>query len=176
MKKSHFLILFVCVGLMAGCAKSTLDANFNVKDSENFTIPPNSLLSLPPILTPPFATSSWQGDFSNNNTDKAHLKSLKLKSLLLTITNPPGKTFGFIKSIDIYIQAPNLADTKIAFIDNNPSNAGSTINMNVVDVDIAAYAKSDHFTLKVVSTPQATNTDNVDVKADMSFNVIASVL
>jgi hypothetical protein len=176
MKKNLFLILIFGIVILSSCKKNSLDANFNVNDSENFQIPPNSVLSLPPILTPPFATSTWQGDFSNNNTDKNHIKQLKLKKLILTITNPSGKTFGFIKSIDIYIEANNLPDTKIAYIDNNSTNSGSVINMNCVDVDISSYAKADNFTLKIISTPQQSNTDYVDVRADMTFNVIASVL
>jgi hypothetical protein len=176
MKKNLFLVFILGLSILSACKKNSLDANFNVTDSENFTIPPNSILSLPPIITPPFATSTWQGDFSNNNTDRNHIKQLKLKTLTLTITNPPGKTFGFIKSIDIYIQSSNLPDTKIAYIDNNPTTAGQVIHMNCIDVDISAYAKADNFSLKVSSTPQQSNTDNVDVRADMSFNVVASVL
>lgn len=177
MRLNHIKILLLfCLSIAFGCTKNSLDANFTVTDSENFTIPPNSILTLPPIITPPFSTSSWQGTYSNNNTDKNHIKSLKLKSLTLTITSPSGKTFGFLKSIDIYIQAPNLADTKIATIDNIPSNIGGTLNMNTIDVDLSPYAKSDNFTLQVNSTPQSTNTDNVNVRSDAVFNVTASVL
>jgi hypothetical protein len=176
MKKLLFALLLVSLTTVFSCTKNNLEADFTVTDTENFTIPPNSILTLPSILTPAFPTSTWQGDFTNNNTDKNHIKELKLKTLTLSITNPPNKTFGFIKNIEIYIQAKNLPDTKIAYIENNSPNSGSVLNMNVVDVDISAYAKADSFTLRVESTPQQTNTDNVDVKADMSFAVKANVL
>ena len=101
---------------------------------------------------------------------------MKLSSLTLTITNPSGKTFGFIKSIQIYIQAPGLPNTEIAHINDNPTTAGSTISLTPDNVDISSYAKADNFTLDVESTVQQNNGDNVDVRADMTFNVTAAVL
>jgi len=176
MKKSLFIVLILGVLISEGCKKNPLDVNFTVTDSEQFTIPPNSSLGLLSIITPAFSTNSWSGTYSTNNTDKNHLKSLKLKSLTLTITAPSGKTFGFLKSIDIYIQGANQPDTKIASIDNIPANAGSTLTLNTEDVDLSPYAKGDSFTLKVDSTPQSSNTDNVDVTSNEVFDVTASVL
>jgi len=176
MKRNLFFLGLLTIAIFAGCNKNALDANFTVTDTETFTIPPTSGISLLPIITPPFSTNSWSGTYSTNKTDKDHLKSLKLKSLTLTITNPPGKGFGFLKSIDIYIQAPNQPDTKIATIDNIPANAGGTLTLNTLDVDLTPYAKADNFTLKINSTPQSSNPDNVDVKSDAVFDVTASVL
>ena len=179
MNKRILLLFILCLSIsLLGCKKSGLTTSFDVSDTENFTIPPNAapISLLPSLFTPPFATSSWQGTYSNNNTDKNHIQKCTLKSLSLTITSPQGKTFGFVQSIKIYIQSPNLPDVEVAHIDNNPTTAGSTINLTPDDIDLSAYAKSDSFTLRVETTTQQNNPDNVDVQSNMTLHIVANVL
>ena len=174
-KKSIFIVAVIFLAAFSSCKKG-LTVNFDVKDSEEFTIPPNSILTLPPIITPPVSTNNWSGSYSNNNTDKNHVQSCKLTNLTLTIKSPQGKTFGFVKSIHVYIQSSNLPTTEIAYIDNNPTTAGGTITLIPDDVDLTSFVKADSFTLSIQTTLQENNGDNVDVQSDMTLHVVASVL
>jgi len=175
LKKPLFIAVLIVFASITSCKKA-LTVNFNVSDTETFTIPPNSVLNLPPIISPPISSNNWSGTFQNNNTDKNHVQGCKLTNLRLTITNPQGKSFGFVKSIHIYIQSTNLPDEEIAYIDNIPTTAGSTITLTTDNVDLTSYVKADSFTLNIQTTLQENNSDNVDVTASMTFNVTAAVL
>lgn len=179
MKKNPVFLVIICLLIaLLGCKKGALTTSFDVSDTENFTIPPSTgtIGLLQPILTPSFSTDSWQGSYSNNNTDKNHIQSCKLTNLTLTVTGPQGQTFGFVQSIHIYIQSPNLPNVEVAYIDNNPTSAGPTITLTPDNVDLSAYAKADSFTLSVQTTTQQNNTNSVDVQSNMTLHIVANVL
>jgi hypothetical protein len=177
MKKISLAIMSLfLIFSIGGCKKGELGTvSFDQSQSVDFVIPHNSVLALPNIITPAVSTN-WSANFSNHNTDKDHLRELKLKTLTLNITGPAGKTWGFMKSIDIYIQADGLSETKIAYNEDIPDNSGQSISLNTVDVDLTPYAKKDNFTLRVQSTTRELNPDDVDVRADMVFGVTANLL
>ena len=180
MKKNPIFIFIICLSIsFLGCKKGGPTVSFDVNDTETFTIPPNAtpFSILDPIFTPPFNTTSWENQYSINNTDKNHIKSCTLTNLTLTITSPQGQTFGFVQKIHIYIQATNLPQVEVAYIDNNPTTAGSTITL-IPDnnVDLSAYAKADSFTLGIKTTTQQSNPNNVDVQSNMTLHIVANVL
>ena len=177
-KKSLFLFILCLSVSFFSCKKGGLTVNFDVNTSENFTIPPSAttIAILQPIFTLPFNTTSWENQYSINNTDKNHIQSCKLTSLTLTITGPQGQTFGFVQSIHIFIQATNLPEVEVAYIDNNPTSAGSTITLTPDNVDLSAYAKADSFTLGIETTTQQSNANSVDVTANMTLHIVANVL
>ena len=180
MRKKLLFLFILCISVsLLDCKKGGLTVNFDVNTSENFTIPPNAATIgiLQPIFTPPFNTTSWENKYSINNTDKNHIQSCKLTNLTLTITGPQGQTFGFVQSLHIFIQAPNLPEVEVAYIDNNPTSAGSTITLTPDNnVDLSAYAKADSFTLGIETTTQQSNVNSVAVQADMTLHVVANVL
>lgn len=180
MKRNPIILFILCLSIsLIGCKKGGPTVAFNVSDSENFTIPanPTAISILSPVFTPPFNTTSWENQYSINNTDKNHIKSCNLTDLTLTITSPSGQTFGFVKSIHIFIQATNLPQVEVAYIDNNPTTAGTTITL-IPDnnVDLSAYAKADSFTLGVETTTQQSTVNDVNVQANMTLHIVANVL
>ena len=179
MKKNPIFLFILCLSIsFLGCKKGGPTVSFDVNDTENFTIPPSptTIGILQPIFTPPFNTTSWENQYSINNTDKNHIKSCNLTSITLTITGPQGQTFGFVQSIHIYIQATNLPQVEVAYIDNNPTSAGTTITLIPDNVDLSAYAKADSFTLGFKTTTQQSNANSVDVQSNMTFHIVANVL
>lgn len=177
MKLLKPLVFFIALAVMAaGCKKDAPGTvTFNSHSNASFQIPPNTILDIPAILTPGISTD-WTADFQNNDTNKDKIRNMKLSALKLIINNPPGKTFNFLKDMDIYITADGLQETLIAYKHGIPETVGQSLDLDVVDTDIAPYAKKDNFQLRVSLKPDDYNSDYVDVTAQMTFKITADVI
>src|SRR5947209_3077352 len=94
----NLFYLFLLVASLIGCKKEQGLITFDQVTSVDFTYPASTLLDLPQLITPGISTN-WQTNFTSHNTDKDHLREMKLRSLIMKITNPPGKTFNFLQSV-----------------------------------------------------------------------------
>lgn len=176
MKKFSFLSLFLLALAFTSCEKDKIgDVHFNVYPTQEFTIPPNTILDIPAIVIPSVSTN-WSSEYENNNTNKDRLKEMKLQSFKLVIKDPPGKTFKFIKDIDIFITADGLQETKIAYLHDIDDNVGQTLDLNPVDVNLVEYAKSDSFNIRVKVNPDEYNADYVKTESQLNFLITANVL
>ena len=176
MKRFLVIALLTSTFFLGACKKSEIGLiSFDVSNKASFQLPPNSILDLPPIITPPI-NGNWQSSFGNNNADVNKIQNLKLKSITLNITSPAGKGWGYMENIDMYISADGLAETEIAFIHGIPVTQGPSLDLNPVDVDLQAYAKKDNFSLRIASKARQTNSDYINVDANMVFKVTANVL
>src|SRR5687768_17482979 len=85
--------------LTTACKKTDELFTFFIEDEEDifidtpFAFPINTLL---PIQAVPVTTNQSQ-EFSQNNTHADKVKNVSLDRLTLTITDPAGKTFSFLK-------------------------------------------------------------------------------
>jgi hypothetical protein len=175
MMKNALMFLAVLV-LASSCNKEPGEVTFNVNSQSNFVIQGNgSILNLIEVVTPGVSTN-WEGDFSNNNTNKDQLREMHLRELVLNITAPAGETFDFLENIHIFISADGLQEAEIAYKDNIPDNIGQTLTLDTKDVDISPYAKKDAFKLRVQAKQRSVNSDDVSIRADMTFKVTADVL
>jgi hypothetical protein len=172
------ITLFTCLSVVfisSSCSKSKLgEIGFNVNQSQDFTIPANSLLDLPLLQIP--VTTNWSQTFSNNNTDKDHIDHLTLSSLTLTATGPQGQTWGYLKSVQINIVADGLPEITLASVDNIPNDAGATLPLTPTTTDLAAYGKKDNFTLNIKATQKQALGHDVQARADMTFHVVAQLI
>jgi hypothetical protein len=170
------LMLLVVLVLASSCKKEPGEVSFNVNSQSDFIIKgSSSILNLLEVVTPGISTN-WEGDFSSNNTNKEKITDMRLRELVLNITNPAGQTFDFLENIHIFIKADGLQETEIAYNDNIPENIGQTLTLQTKDVDISPYAKKDNFTLRVTAKQRKVNNNDVSVRADMTFHVTANVL
>ncbi len=175
MKKVLFISLILAFSTLS-CKKVKDLLRFDINYSTNLELPSNQTIIgdlLPPIFSPDISANTEQ-TFKNQGTRADLVKEIRVKSVKLTITNPPGETFGFLKSISIHIADGNKQNAKrIAFLDNVPANAGNIITLNTDDsVLIDSYLKADKFTIKTEYTIRGTN-PRLDIQADMVFSVLA---
>jgi hypothetical protein len=176
MKILKISFLLALIILTNSCKKSEPGTvSFTLYSEVQLQVPPNSTLDLIPILTPGI-TEDWSGDFSNNNTNKDKIREMKLNDMTMVIQSPPGKTFKFLKDIDIYIEADGLQETEIAFAHDIPSTAGQTLTLTPMDVDLAPYAKKESFKLRLSVKPAEYNTDYVNILTQMHFGVTADII
>jgi hypothetical protein len=169
-KLSLFVILGLCLGFFS-CKKLT---TFEIKNSTQFTIPSAGGVGVLGNTSPPVPTSS-QATFNNKGTDASHIKEIKLKQLSLTITSPSGQNFNFLNNVHIYISASGLAEQEIAYLDPVPSNGSVKIDLTPTGIILDDYVKSDAYNLRISSGTNALTTQNVDITADMTFSVRATL-
>jgi hypothetical protein len=169
-KLSLFIILVLCFGFFS-CKKLT---TFEIKNSTQFTIPSAGGVGILGNTAPPVPTSS-QTAFQNKGTDASHIKEIKLKKLSLTITSPSGQNFNFLDKVHIYISAAGLAEQEIANLDPVPFNGSASIDLNTTGIVLDDYVKKDTYNLRIAAETNSITTQNVDITADMTFSVRATI-
>jgi hypothetical protein len=169
------LTCLLIITAISACHKIDDLLTFSLSNQATFTVPASSPLNLPlEILTPDIATNSSQ-QFQNNNTRADLVKDVKLDELKLTILNPSGKTFSFLKSVHIYISTNQNDEIELASQDNISSTA-SSLNLTTTKQKLDAYVKASTYKLRTAIVTRETLTQDIDVKADMKFKVTADAL
>ncbi len=100
------------------------------------------------------------------------MKDVKLKSLKLSITNPDGKTFTFLKSIHLYISTTDSDEIELAYQDNI-NETSNMLNLISTNAKLDKYIKADKYKIRTQVTLKETLTKDVTVKAAMKFGVTA---
>ncbi len=178
MKKTIFFSAFAVIAfILSSCKLIDKLTKFDVDYTTSYVIPG----TLVPITvlnsnTPDITTNSQQ-TFTNNNTNADRVESVTLKKLTLTITNPSGQKFDFLKSADVYISADGLPEIKVATIDNiDDATVGSSLDMVPGGQDLKEYIKKDKITMRVSTTTDKVVASDVTVRVDATFFVDAKIL
>ena len=175
MKNKIILCLVVALSFL-GCKKLDKLTQFNIEFNNTATIPSSTGVNLPfDVLTPDVETNS-SATFSSNNTRKDLIEEILLEKLDLTITSPNGEDFSFLKSINIYIKANGLAETRIAYNNDVSQNAGSKLTLTTVCVDLKEYIKKDEFSLRVNAVTDEIISPDYDINIYSKFFVDAKIL
>lgn len=168
------LILFSAASFNA-CKKDGIQVKFKLNYDVDFTIESGNILNLPFDVFTPEVTTNSEGEFEANDTRKDKVESIKLNFIDLEITAPQGETFSFLKHVYLYINADGLDEKRIAYKENI-DNSTSTISLDIEDVELADYIKKDSYSLRVESVTDEQLSQDVDVHADLQFQVKARAL
>ena len=170
-----FTSVLFCFLLISSCKKDKLTITFTISDSFNFTLESGSIINLPiEILTPDITTNS-QTEFEQNDTRADKVEEIKLTELKLTISAPPGKTFSFLKNIELFISADGLSEKLVASSYDINSSSG-VINLNCSGNNFAEYIKKESYTIRVKTVNKESLTQDVDINCFLSFKVKAAPL
>ena len=169
----RIIICFCLAVLLSGCEKLT---QFNIDYTSSTTVPSSTGVSLPlNVLTPDITTNS-ESEFENNNTNKNLVDKISLSKMTLTVHDPNNGNFGFLKSIDIYINAEGLSEKKIAWNNNIDSAAGKTIDLTSSSDELKEYIKADKFTLRVNTVTDQVISQDYTIDIYTLFKVNAKLL
>lgn len=146
--------------------------SFTISNETSIQIKSTSPINLPTEVITPDVTSNSSSEFKNNKTEAGLVKDVKLKSLNLSITNPDGKTFTFLKSIHLYISTTNSDEIELAYLDDINSTTNK-IELMSTNAKLDKYIKADKYKIRTQVTLKETLTKDVTVKADMKFGVTA---
>ena len=168
-------ICVVALVLLQGCNDMSDLLSFQLSDTTSFTIQSTSPLSLPfEVATPDVTTNSTQR-FQNHNTKAELIRDVKLKEVALTITEPADKTFSFLKSIHIYISTDDLEEIELAFLEDIETTSNHIV-LAPVEHKLDQYIKSRSYKLRTEVVTRETFTQDIEVKADITFSVMADPL
>jgi hypothetical protein len=129
-------------------------------------------VGLPLDIPTPDVSSDSEQQFENNNTNANLVKDVKLQQLKLTITQPSGKGFSFLKTIRIFISTTGQNEIELASLQDITAT-GSVIELIPTQQKLDVYAKASSYVLRTEVTTDETLTQSVDVQVDLKFRVTA---
>ena len=179
MKKVGFIIgIILLMAAVSSCKKINDLLTFNIVDKAEFTIPSSSGtgINLPLVFNSPDVQSSSSETFSNNDTKADLVKDVKLTTLDLLIINPSGKTFGFLKSVKIYISGGSLPEKLLASKENISDDIGSRLSLETTSDKLDDYVKLSTYSLRYEIVTDQTFTEDIDIAALIVFRVTADPL
>lgn len=168
----HKLIYGCLFSLLLSCEEIDDLLTFHVTDRTMIRIENAMTVGLPLDIPTPDVSSNSEQEFENNNTHADLVKDIKLEELTLTITDPPGKTFSFLKTIRIFISTTQDNEIELASLDNITTTT-SMIELIPTQERLDAYAKASTYHLRTEVTTDETLTQSVDVQVDLKFRVTA---
>lgn len=160
------------VVLIWSCDEVDRLLTFKIKDTTTIRIEGATPINLPLEIPTPAVTSNSRQQFEANDTRADLVKDVRLEHAKLTITSPEGKTFGFLKSIRIFISAPGQSETELATLENVPQT--ETIELMPTSQKLDSYVKASSYDLRTEITTDETLTQSVDVHVDLTFQVTAN--
>lgn len=171
--KSKFIAFSLFLALLVSSCNAIDDLlTFTISNEATITIQSSSPINLPFEFITPNVTTNSSAAFENNDTRANLVKDVKLKSLKITIENPEGKTFTFLKSIHLYISIPNSEEIELAYQDNINSSS-NVLDLICTDKRLDEYIKADSYKIRTQITTKETFTQDIDVKAEIKFRVTA---
>jgi hypothetical protein len=175
MKLKLFGIAAVVSLAIAGCKLLDELRTFDMSYAVDFTVPSSTIIDLPfSMPTTPITTNSDQR-FEDEGVESEWIESVKLNSLVLTITAPEGDDFSLLETISLYMRSDNEAEVLIADMIPVPADAGNTITLDVKDADLYPCISQNNFTLRTALTTDETMTHSIDFRADMVIEVKATI-
>lgn len=165
------------IGLMTtnGCKLIDELRTFDLDYSTEFTIPSSTILNLPVNLPTPSVTTDSEQQFEDEGVKSEWIDSIKLTRLKLVITAPTGEDFSFLDEVRVYINTESQQETLLAQLVPVPENAGGTIELEVSGSDLYPYISQSSFSLRTQVVTDESMTQSIDVRADMKFEVKATI-
>lgn len=159
--------------LLTACEEIDKLLTFSINDRTTIHIEATpSPLTLPVVIATPDVTSDSQQQYANNNTHASLVKDVKLEQLKLTITDPPARTFSFLKTIRIFISSDASNEIELASAENIAPDI-STLELITTKEKLDAYVKASAYNLRTEVTTDETLTEGVDIQVDLKFLVTA---
>ncbi len=174
MKK--ILILSAILLSFVACDKLSEYTKFDLKYNTSVTIPSTFGMNIPFTVYTPSVTTNTESQFSLNNTRTDLIEEVTLKSVILTITDPEGSDFSFLKSIEVYLSADSLDEIKIASREGITNDVGDTLHLVTEPDDLQAYIKKESFTLSVKTVTDEMLSHDYTIDIDAVFGVDARIL
>lgn len=173
MKKPGIIGILGLLLIISGCKEIDDLLTFTINHQVTFQVENSSPINLPiEIITPEVATNSTQS-FQNNNTSANLVKDIKLQEIKLTVENPAGKTFSFLKSIKLFISTGQTSEIELASLDDIPPSA-TVITLIPTNAKLDAFIKASSYQLRTSLVMRETLTQTLDIKTDLKFKVTAS--
>jgi len=167
-------LIFSLLICLIACKKIEQLLTFYISNETSVTIPSTTPVNLPVDVGTPDVTSNSSQEFKNNNANVNLVKGIKLNNLTMTITDPQNQTFGFLKSIHLYISTDSANEIELAYLDSIPETATS-ISLLTTQSALDSYVKSATYKLRTQAVCRQLLTQNSTVDIKLKFKVTANL-
>ncbi|MDX5437310.1 MAG: hypothetical protein LPK03_08955 [Pontibacter sp.] len=168
MKRMLLMVVVLFAIATTACEKIDDLLTFYINEEETFTIESGFPLGALIPATPFTITTNSEETFKNNKTRAELVKDVSLNKLDLTITNPQGQNFDFLKRIELYISSEKQPELKIAYLEEVPAGA-SVLKLKSTNAKLDEYIKGDNYTIRTKAEIAKPITEDITIKADMRF-------
>lgn len=172
MKIKNYAIILLLSLFVISCSIVDKLLTFTISNSTSIQIDSNLPLGTPFEISTPDITTNSSSEFENNKTKANLVKEVKLKDLILTITDPSDKSFSFLKSVHLYISTDADDEIELAYLDNI-NTTDNTIQLISTEAKLDKYIKASSYKIRTEAVLKETVTKDVTIKADMNFRVTA---
>lgn len=162
--------------LLTACSKIDELTQFNLTYDVEVIIPSGTPINLPFNLISPDITTNSNSTFSSNNTSKNLIEEINLIQLTLELTSPSDGNLNFLKEIELFINAQDLPDKKIAWKYDIQNDGVMILYLDTSSDDLQDYIKKDEMTLSIKTTTDEIMTQDHTLKASSIFYVDAKIL
>lgn len=176
MKRTLAFILMTLISI-AGCKKVKDLLRFPVSFSAEFKIPPGGAIGSV-FSTFTQVPVSVEETYSNEGTRADLVKEVRVSKVDLTIKNPQGENFRFLKSIKVYISLEDGSEELwLAKKDSIETGIGNFLSLDVnKDAILDKYLRAEKYKLKTECVFRKITTEEITIGSDLSFSVVADPL
>lgn len=174
---SLVIIVLLSIGLTGGSCKKIRElTRFNINNISYATIPSGGIINLPfPIYSPDIQTNSAQ-EFETNKTEAKLVRAAFLRGLTLAIHTPEQANFDFLRSVEIFISAPNQAEKRIASKNDIPQTGLKLLNVETdATIDLKEYVKGERYSLRIQAVTRQLPGSDVTLRINSTFEVEANI-
>lgn len=164
-------LLCVCVGFSGACGK--LDV-ITLRESSEAEIPGATLVES--IAQDGLQFGGFEGlqfsqsqELQNQGVKENQIDSVKMDSLILTVTNPENGDMSFLTSLEFFIDADELPKVRIASFGDFQAGQNS-ISMLTDDQEMKDYIVADSMTITTSVEGQKPD-QTTTIKGDMAIKV-----
>ena len=171
----NIILILTILFTVSSCDKIDELTKFDLEYNSKVIVPGATGINLPfNMITPDMETNS-KSQFEVNDTRKDLIEEIKLTELKMVITSPTNADFSFLNSVEVYISAEGLDEIKIAEKEVD-ENVGSTLDVNVLDIDLKEYIKKDEFNLRLNTVTDEVINEDHEIDVNSTFFVDAKIL
>lgn len=176
MKRWLLPVLAFSIMTLFSCKKLQKLTQFDLTYNSEATISAGIAASLPfDVFTPDITTQS-ESAFNGHHTSSNLIESVKLKQMKLSVTSPEGRSFDFLKDIEIYISADGEEEIMVAAKHNIPETVGSELLLDPADAELKPYLIKDKYKIRLKVTTDKIVNEDVKLNIGSTFHVDANIL
>lgn len=145
----NLVILGLILFIISACNRGDSEANFELSFTENFGVEGSVGANFPIDTAGDSQPTGLDQAMQANGTRADLLLNAEPSLIEVSVASPAGEDFSFMKNLEIYLQAGDLNDVRIAFLDPVPLGNDTIIRLQTVSFDIKDYLQEDEISFRL---------------------------
>jgi hypothetical protein len=178
MKKLRIItptFIIVVFLLFSGCKKikEALQVTFTTDETEiTFTVNPSPAGDY--TFTQEIIQSELDQEIEDNGGDIGKIKSVKIDECIFEVVTPD-RNFNEFKSIELYLKSATIAQKRVAWIDDIPSNSTSE-TLTISNENLQSFLEEDSYTATAKGTLDEELKVAITIKAKVKYRVTVGAI